>query len=298
MLWASGLSTRRIARHRSDRRSVGAPTVLGCCTARASPRLEALPRDAGSARRRARRRAVCARSAAAWWGLPGYDLRALHVTRPRGITSSPTDLRADSTRSRRSEPQDVTVLDGVPDRPARADDPSSCARSVHPQRAERALDAAWSRGLLSGRSCRAFLEALAASGRNGIVARCDSCSKHRPDDYVPPASNLEGRVKDILAGAGLGEWRRQVDTGGETMDRPSRLPSRNPAGDRRGPERALSHSALTDTADDRTAPEAARGRWLRRGRGVGHRRLAPPPDRSSIGRSVRPSADARTSSRT
>ena len=71
----------------------------------------------------------------------------------------------------------------------------------------------------------------------------------RPDDYVPPASNLEGRVKDILACAGLGEWRRQVDSGGETWT--GRVDFRHatlPAIIEVQSERY--HRALTDELDD------------------------------------------------
>jgi very-short-patch-repair endonuclease len=184
--------------------------------------------------------------AVAWWGLPGYDLRHLHTTRPRGITSSPAAF-AQLHEVKMLRPQDVTVLDGIPIvRPERAI-LELCA-SVHPERAARALDAAWSRRLLSGRSCRVFLDAMAASGRNGIVV-LRQLLETRGDDYVPPASNLEGRARDILAGAGLGEWRRQVDTGGETWT--GRVDFRHavlPAIIEVQSERY--HKALTDTADD------------------------------------------------
>jgi hypothetical protein len=184
--------------------------------------------------------------AAAWWGLPAFDLRRLVVTRPRGVTSyKATFAQLHEVLMLRAA--DVTVLEGIPIvRPERLI-LDLCA-SVHPQRAERALDAAWSRGLLSGRSCRMFLEALAASGRNGIVL-LRQLLETRPDDYTPPASNLEGRVKDILAGAGLGAWRRQVDTGGESWTgrvdfRHERLPVIVEVQSERY------HSALTDRADD------------------------------------------------
>src|SRR5262245_23441973 len=190
-------------------------------------------------------------SAASWWGLPGYDLRHLHVTRPRGITSSPTAF-ARLHEVKMLRPQDVTVLDGIPIvRPERA--VLELCASVHPERAERAVDAAWSRGLLSGRSCRLFLEAMAASGRNGIVL-LRQLLETRPDDYIPPASNLEGRVKDILAGAVLGEWRRQMDTGGETWS--GRVDFRHallPAIIEVQSERY--HKALTYEADDQRRVE-------------------------------------------
>jgi very-short-patch-repair endonuclease len=39
--------------------------------------------------------------------------------------------------------------------------------------------------------------------------------RDRPVDYVPPASNLESRVQQILRDAGVTTLRRQVDTGSD-----------------------------------------------------------------------------------
>lgn len=150
--------------------------------------------------------------AVAWWGLPGFDLRNLHVTRPRGITSTKAtfavlhqvlDLR----------PEHVTVLDGVPVvRPERCF-VDLCAMG-HRHRAARMLDNAWSRGLLSGPSTRRVVGELAVQGREGIVLARAILDK-RPDDYVPPATGFEARFDQILRQGGLAPMRRQVDTGGE-----------------------------------------------------------------------------------
>ena len=37
-------------------------------------------------------------AAAAWWGLPGFDLRPIDVTRPRGLTGAPATLAPDTRR--------------------------------------------------------------------------------------------------------------------------------------------------------------------------------------------------------
>jgi very-short-patch-repair endonuclease len=90
-----------------------------------------------------------------------------------------------------------------------------CA-TQHPKRAERALDRAWSNGLLSGRSARACLTELRKSGRNGTVL-LEKLLNARPGDYTPPASNLEGRFAEIAAELGY-RLRRQVDSGGDRWD--------------------------------------------------------------------------------
>jgi very-short-patch-repair endonuclease len=151
-------------------------------------------------------------AAASWWGLPGFDLRALDVTRPRGITSSrPTFARLHQVIDLRED--HATVLEGVPVvRPERAFI-EICA-TTQPERAARMLDNAWSRRLLSGASARRVVDDLAASGRNGIrVAR--ELLDERAGDYVPPASGLEARFARILSDAGLRPMRAQIDSGGE-----------------------------------------------------------------------------------
>jgi very-short-patch-repair endonuclease len=150
--------------------------------------------------------------ATSWWGLPGFDLRRLHVTRPRGITSTKANFAVlHQVLDLRSE--HVTVLDGVPVvRPERAFI-EICA-TCRPERAARMLDNAWARGLLSGSSARRVLDELAERGRNGI-ALARQILDERPADYVPPASGLEARFARILSDAGLRPMRRQVDCGGD-----------------------------------------------------------------------------------
>jgi len=87
---------------------------------------------------------------------------------------------------------------------------------ISPQRAARLFDRMWSLRLLSGRSARACLEDLEKRGRDGTVVYREII-KERGDSYVPPASNLESRVKELAADAGM-RLRRQVDLGGEHWD--------------------------------------------------------------------------------
>ena len=107
----------------------------------------------------------------------------------------------------------AAVLDGVPvARPALL--LLQVAPRIHPDRLARLLDWFWTRRLLSGPSVRAELAPLMHRGRPG-TAPLRELLDNLPADYVPPASALEGRVAQILADAGLGRWRRQVDLGGE-----------------------------------------------------------------------------------
>lgn len=189
---------------------------------------------------------ACGPAAAALWGLPGFDLRAVHLVRMRGISRRP------ATGAILHEvldllPHHVTVLDGIPVvRPERAI--FELCGSAHPKRAERALDSAWSRRLLSGRSLRATHAELAERGRSGTVVLRELL-RNRPLDYVPPASNLEGRFADILADNGEPAMRRQIDTGGDVwIGRVDFSDERLPLVVEVQSERF--HSALCDRRDD------------------------------------------------
>lgn len=151
-------------------------------------------------------------TAVALWGVAGYPLFPVHVARARGVTGRRSRL-AVLHELRDLPPDHATVLDGIPIlRPERA--LIELCRTEHPARAGCTLDDLWRRRLLSGRSVRQMLDSLSIQGRGGLrVAR--ELLDERGDDYVPPASNLEGRFADLIARAGLPEMRRQVDSGGE-----------------------------------------------------------------------------------
>jgi very-short-patch-repair endonuclease len=187
-------------------------------------------------------------TAASWWGLPGFDLLTIHVTRPRGLTGAPAvfahcvhevlDLRSDQ----------ITVLDGVPIvRPERAIF-ELCA-TAHPLRAERALDTGWSKSLYSGDSLRRIHKELACRGRGGTVVLRELL-RVRPAGWIPPASNLEARFATIMRGALLGEWRRQVNLGDDDhwCGRVDFKSSRWPVVVEVQSERY--HTALSDQVDD------------------------------------------------
>ena len=164
--------------------------------------------------------ALSGASAAAWWGIPGNQLEPLHVVRLRGRSDRPVRV-AQPHAPTLLLPEQVVVLDGVPVQvPARAlfDVAGSRRRGAEREdwvrRIERMVDNAWSARLVSGVTLHAMLEVMAQRGRPGIqVMRLVLAT--RGLDYIPPASNLEARVIQILADAGLPAMRRQVDTGDE-----------------------------------------------------------------------------------
>jgi hypothetical protein len=197
----------------------------------------------------------CGPTAAALWEVAGYRLLPVHVVRPRGVSGRRSSL-AVLHEVKRLLPHHVTVLKDVPVvRPERM--VLDLCASEHPRRAARALDDAWRRRLLSGRSLRALVDETSVQGRPGLgVLR--ALLDERGDDYVPPASNLERRFAAIVAQAGLPEMRRQVDSGdddrwvGRVDFRDAHLPLVVEV------QSETFHSALTDKVDDEIRSSALR----------------------------------------
>jgi very-short-patch-repair endonuclease len=185
--------------------------------------------------------------AGAWWGLPGFDLLKIDLLRPRGISGAASFYGATIHEVLDLSTNQVTVLDGIPIvRPERL--AFDLMAMTNPKRAERAIETAWAKGLLSGASLRAIFDELAGRGRKGTVAMRAFLDTH-PVDWVPPASNLEARFAEIMRGAWLGEWRRQVDLGAtHWVGRVDFLNDRLPVIVEVQSERY--HSALLDRAAD------------------------------------------------
>jgi very-short-patch-repair endonuclease len=150
------------------------------------------------------------RSSGWWWGAGGFsahDLQLVTSTRSRHRTSLATVHTVRFLPDRW-----VTVFRQMPIVRPELCILQLCA-TLHEDRAGRALDNLWRDGLLSGRSLDLFLAELGRRGRDG-VALLRRLREARPGDYVPPATNLERRAIEVLAGFGI-EWRRQVDLGAE-----------------------------------------------------------------------------------
>ena len=197
-------------------------------------------------------------TAAAWWGVPGFDLRRPHVTRARGISGTEPSVDCRLHEVVDLSTRQVTVLDGIPIvRPERM--AFELFGSAHPLRAARATETAWSKGLVSGPSLRAVFDELAGRGRSGTVAMREFLERH-DDLWVPPASNLEARFADLVQAHGLGPYRRQVDLGDDHwVGRVDFLHQRFPLVVEIQSERY--HTALLDRAHDarRLAALAAGG---------------------------------------
>jgi hypothetical protein len=156
--------------------------------------------------------AYVARSTAlAVWGVPGFDLRPVHVVTRRRVNRHPAGSDAIVHSSRDLTDAHIADVRGMPvTTPIRAI--FDVASTAHPKKVERALDNAWSRRLVSYALVHRTLRELGARGRAGITLMRELASV-RPAGYRPPGSSTEGRVNEILERAGERPLRRQVDRG-------------------------------------------------------------------------------------
>jgi very-short-patch-repair endonuclease len=150
------------------------------------------------------------RSAAAWWGLPGFRLAVpIQVVIPWQGINRRTRLAA--VHFHRDLPGDHLLRRGSLPVVSPALAIFLLAGTERAGRVARALDNAWARHLLTYEQLHQLLKALAKRGRNGIALMRELLAE-RPPDYRPPESGLEARVARLAADAGI-DLRRQVDVG-------------------------------------------------------------------------------------
>ncbi len=152
-------------------------------------------------------------AAAALWGLPGFWLGSLDVSRPRRAARG-LPMLGELHEPVLLPTSHVTTLDGIPvTSVARTLFDLAGAPGIHEKRIERATDNAISLSPPVLPMLHAMLDELGGRGRPGVGIMRELLSE-RPLGYVPPASGLEARVIDLLDAAGIAT-RRQVDLGGE-----------------------------------------------------------------------------------
>lgn len=146
---------------------------------------------------------------AALWGLPNFSLTPAHVTRTR----SGRVPRRESIvvhQSRNLTKEDTTWFQGIPLlRPPRLI--FDIAATEKPRRTAGALDWMWSRRIVTLEALDRTMDRLAVSGRPGITVMRELIEQRR--DQGPFGSNQERRFDELVAKAGLPEFRRQVDVG-------------------------------------------------------------------------------------
>lgn len=151
-------------------------------------------------------------TAAALWGLAGYRLTPIHVvvTRiSRHHYRLPWRVHQFTGRVARHR----RWIDSIP-----VTSPAltmlHLASMVGERRLARAVDNAWSLGLLTGRDLFDLDRQLSQRGRDGLVA-LRKVAVERGEDWIPPQSNIESRFMDLIRPSTGFEFRRQAPIRGE-----------------------------------------------------------------------------------
>ncbi len=161
-------------------------------------------------------------STLAWFDFRGYDLRQVHVVRPRPGGPRQCAL-AVVHRVRSLAPEDCTTVHGVPTvTPLRAIW-SEASRYANPRqhdlgvlRIGRLVDAANRRGLLRWEELHRSVDQLGRRGRAGSAVMAALLPDRQPGTSATE-SNLETRFEEVVAGAGLRRFERQRVVGGEAV---------------------------------------------------------------------------------
>jgi len=147
-------------------------------------------------------------STAGLLGLPGFTIDPIVITVPRKRRSI-ANVRIEQSLSLPLHHQ--RVVDSIPC--------TSVARTlfdlcgdIHARRAERALDNALARHMVTIPALWRVLDDLAVQGRAGTVLLRTLLTERGPR-YVPPESELESRFLEVLASRNVREPARQVDLG-------------------------------------------------------------------------------------
>lgn len=149
-------------------------------------------------------------SAAALWRLPGFGPGPIQVTQGRGPSSRTPSSGLHDSRFLPSH--QLRTVQCIPTTSPERTLFDLCG-SVHPARAERALDNALAMELTTVQRLVLTLAETGTRGRTG-TAHLRKLLGVRADDYVPPASELEALVERVIAAAGLEQPTRQVSVGG------------------------------------------------------------------------------------
>lgn len=158
-------------------------------------------------------------SALAWWGMGRYDLRTIHVARPRHLSGATANL-GKLHMLRDVRPHDMVIVRGVPTETALRAIWTEAARYASARLVEvglelmgRLLDNAHRLGLVTWAGLHEMVEDIHEKGRAGtLIMRM--LAETRPPGSSPTESRNEDRLEKILANAGVAPLRRQPVLGG------------------------------------------------------------------------------------
>ena len=147
-------------------------------------------------------------AAAALVGIPGFAVSKMVTVDGTSLPRTP-DVRVHRTLL--LPRHHCVVRDQIPCTSVARTIFDLCA-AVHPRRAERAMDNALARRLVTLPALGRVLDELAEHGRGGTVLMRELLAA-RPFGYVAPESELEARFVELIDHYGLPQPTRQLDLG-------------------------------------------------------------------------------------
>ncbi len=153
--------------------------------------------------------ALSHRSAAALHSLPGFSIEPLTVSVPRNGRRSLERVRLEESLALLEH--HVQIIEAIPCTTVARTVFDLCG-ALNAGRAERVLDTALARKMVTVPALWKMLDELAEHGRAGTVLLRELLSA-RGEQYVAPESELEARLIVLARRFGLPEPERQVDLG-------------------------------------------------------------------------------------
>lgn len=156
--------------------------------------------------------AISIESALAFYGVPGFALEPIHISRPRRDSRKPVE-GVIWHHPRLLPVTHVLEVNGLRvTTPARALADYVGVEGVHPKRAERVIETTWAARLVNRPLLDQMAEEWCERGRPGSAFLREYLAS-RPVDFVPAASNLARRFVSLIAEAGMPEPRSEVNVG-------------------------------------------------------------------------------------
>lgn len=156
--------------------------------------------------------AMSSESALAYYGVPGFALEPIHISRVRS-GERPSLEGVVWHHSRLLPPQHVLEVNGLRmTTPARALADVVGRKGMHPERARRTIETAWAARLVNRPLLVQMADEWCERGRRGSTFLREYLDS-KPTDFVPAASNVARRFIQLIVEAGMPEPRSEVNVG-------------------------------------------------------------------------------------
>lgn len=152
-------------------------------------------------------------TATGWYRIPGFQRDPIHITEPRELRTRASRVEATRHHPLLLPKHHVIRVNGLAvTTPSRTAADLANIPGMRFDRAERAIDSMWARGLTNRKKLARMADEWCERGRRGSAFLHEYLDA-RPAEWRPPESSLERRFCDIVTGAGFPRPISQVNVG-------------------------------------------------------------------------------------